>query len=70
MHALHRVLVNLEKIKITKEYLKNNREEAINTIRDFADLETQDFYRTVFDWRETANAGRWSYEFPENVTLK
>jgi len=24
MHALHRVLVNLEKIKITKEYLKNN----------------------------------------------
>ena len=69
MHALHRVLVNLEKIKITKEYLKNNREEAINTIRDFADLETQDFYKTVFDWRETDNAGSWSDEFSENIIL-
>lgn len=69
MHALHRILVNLRKIDITNEYVQSNKEEAIDSIRDSADLETQDFYRTVFDWRETANAGRWSYEFPENVIL-
>ena len=69
MHALHRILVNLEEISITQEYLQNNREEAIDKIKDYADSETQDFYGTVFDWRETEHAGRWSDEFPESVLL-
>lgn len=69
MHALHRILVNLEKIDITQEYLQNNREGAIDCIKDYADSETQDFYGTVFDWRETTHAGGWSGEFPENVLL-
>ena len=36
MHALHRILVNLEKIDITQEYLQNNREGAIDCIKDYA----------------------------------
>lgn len=37
MHALHRILVNLEEISITQEYLQNNREEAIDKIKDYVD---------------------------------
>jgi len=59
MHTLHRILVNTENLKTQDK----------NTTRDFADTETQDFYGTVFDWRETDNAGIWSNEFPDNVLL-
>lgn len=59
MQTLHRILVNTENLKTQDK----------NTIRDFADLETQDFYGTVFDWRETDNADIWSNEFPDNVLL-
>lgn len=59
MHTLHRILVNTENLKTQDK----------NTIRDFADIETQDFYGTVFDWRETENAGSWSTKFPDNVIL-
>lgn len=63
MHVLHRILLNIENLKT------QDREETINSIRSFADLETEDFCGTVFDWRETSNAGGWSDEFPNNVIL-
>ncbi len=63
MHALHRILVNTENLK------EKDRKETINAIRDFADLETEDFCGIAFDWRQTNTAGGWSNEFPENVIL-
>ncbi len=39
MHTLHRILVNIEKLETSDK----------DTIRDFAYIETHDFYNTVFD---------------------
>ena len=34
-----------------------------------AENTTEEFYQSVFDWRETDSAGSWSDEYPVNVLL-
>lgn len=67
MHILHRILVpltngnGLDKIA--------DRMELIDSARSYAESETEEFYPSVYDWRETDTAGRWSDRYPENVLL-
>lgn len=65
MHYLHKILVYIpDAVSVEDEMI---REEKMDRIRSYADEQTSDFYGSVFDWRETDCAGRWSSEFPQNV---
>ena len=59
MHVLNKVLVYKE------EGFDFNvpEEERISEARSIAENETEDYWGPVYDWRETANAGRWSDEY-------
>lgn len=63
MHSLHKILVNI------KEFADIERSELIAAVRSHAESETECFYESAYDWRETDCAGRWSKEYPENVML-
>lgn len=67
MHILHRILVHLPGDVPARE--GESRGEYLDRIRSYAETETEDFYEIAFDWRETATAGSWSDERPENVLL-
>ena len=65
MHALHKILVYIpEAVSDPKNY---TRQELINEIRLYAEMNTDDFYLTVFDQRTTETAGRWENLYPVNV---
>lgn len=63
MHFLHKILVYIPDVIIS------DKKELISDIRDYAERETECFHGQVFDWRETATAGRWETIYPENVLL-
>ena len=67
MHILHRILVHLPGDVPASE--GESRGEYLDRIRFYAETETEDFHEIAFDWRETATAGSWSDEYPENVLL-
>ena len=67
MHILHRILVHLPGDVPASE--GESRREYLERIRSYAETETEDFYEIAFDWHETATAGSWSDEHPENVLL-
>lgn len=67
MHILHRILVHLPGDVPASE--GESRREYLERIRFYAEVETEEFYETAYDWRETATAGRWRSEYPENVLL-
>ena len=56
MHYVHKILIKTD---------SKDKDE----IRDQAVEETEQFWNTVYDWRETDTAGRWSDEYPDNVIL-
>lgn len=65
MHALHKILVYIpEAVSDPKNY---TRQELINEVRLYAEMNTDDFYLTVFDYRTTETAGRWKNQYPVNV---
>ena len=66
MHYLHRILVYLPDV-ISEEKMKEK--ELLETIRLYADAETECFYQRAFDWRETDSAGCWSDMYPQQVYL-
>ena len=67
MHILHSILVHLPENILA--YEGEPREEYLERIRSYAEVETEDFYKIAYDWRETATAGDWAGEYPENVLL-
>ena len=67
MHILHRILVHLPGDVPASE--GESRGEYLERIRSYAETETEDFHEIAYDWRETATAGSWSDEYPENVLL-
>lgn len=66
MHFLHRILVYIPDICCVG---KNNPSVTKQQIRSYAKYQTECFEGHAFDWRETMTAGRWGYEYPENVLL-
>ncbi len=67
MHILHKILVHLPSdVPLVEE---QSREDYLKRIRRYAEEETDEFFGTVFDGRETDSAGGWSKEYPENVLL-
>lgn len=66
MHALHRILVYIPDVSTDK---CDTQKDFLNAIRTYAENETECFCGSVFDWRETETAGRWSTEYAENVLL-
>lgn len=67
MHILHSILVHLPGDVPASE--GESRGEYMERIRSYAEVETEDFHEIAYDWRETATAGGWSNEYPENVLL-
>lgn len=67
MHYLHKILVYLPEAIPDREGVSRN--DVISAVRAYAENVTEDFYGTVFDWRETDTAGRWSNRYPVNVLL-
>lgn len=66
MHYLHRILVYIPDIcSVGKNYPGATKQQ----IRSYAKYQTECFDGHAFDWRETMTAGRWGYEYPENVLL-
>lgn len=56
MHYIHKILV------------KTNSKDK-DEIRGQAVEETEQFWNTVYDWRETDTAGKWSDKYPDNVII-
>ena len=67
MHYLHKILVYIPDAVTDRDNYE--RSELIDAIRTHAENTTEEFYQSVFDWRETDSAGSWSDEYPENVLL-
>lgn len=67
MHILHSILVHLPGDVPADE--GEAREKYLERIRSYAVDETEEFCETAYDWRETATAGGWADEYPENVLL-
>lgn len=67
MHILHSILVHLPGDVPADE--GESREKYLERIRSYAEEETDEFYEVAYDWRETATAGGWADEYPENVLL-
>ena len=67
MHILHSILVHLPGDVPADE--GESHEEYLERIRLYAEEETDKFYGAAYDWRETATAGGWAGEYPENVLL-
>ena len=66
MHYLHKILVYIPDV-ISDQCDEMTREEKMDAVRRHADEQTSEYYGSVFDWRETDCAGRWSSEYPQNV---
>lgn len=64
MHYLHRILVRIN-YPICDEQL--DRTELIEEVRYYAERQTEGFEDTVFDWRETEDAGSWKEMYPQQV---
>ena len=69
MHILNRVLVRVYNGSNSLCDEDWDRENVIESARSFAKSETEEYYPQVFDWRETATAGGWANDYPENVLL-
>lgn len=72
MHYLHKILVYIPDVIVEEETPEDempDRDQLLEMIRRHAENETEGFYPTVFDWRETETAGRWEDEYPVNVLL-
>ena len=67
MHYLHKILVYIPDAVTDRDNYE--RSELIDAIRTHAENTTEEFYQSVFDWRETDSAGSWSDEYPVNVLL-
>ena len=67
MHILHSILVHLPGDVPANE--GESRKEYLERIRSYAEEETDEFHESAYDWRETATAGGWADEYPENVLL-
>lgn len=67
MHYLHKILVYIPDAVAERDLFE--RCELADAIRAHAESVTENYYQTVFDWRETDSAGRWSHRYPENVIL-
>ena len=67
MHVLHKILVYIPDMQQDTDDMEKN--ELIDYIRDYTETETEEFRDTVYDWRETATAGRWADAYPCNVLL-
>jgi len=65
MHYLHKILVYIP--DAVSAEVEMTKEEKMDAVRSYADDQTADYYGSVFDWRETDCAGRWTAEFPQNV---
>ena len=65
MHMLHKILVPLSE----RELNSLSHEDLIDEARSTAEDDTENYYDTVFDWRETVTAGRWEIDYPVNVML-
>lgn len=65
MHSLHKILVHIPDILLDSAAC--SKEDFINKVRSYAEEQTSNGYMTVFDWRETASAGRWKTLYPVNV---
>lgn len=73
MHSLNTILVQIEKNeqynKLSEEEKEKSDREDIYYARETAESKTESYIDTVYDWRETSTAGRWSNEYPINVIL-
>lgn len=67
MHLLHKLLVYIPDVVSAPE--SYTRENLINELRFYADINTEDFCPMVFYCRETENAGDWQTLYPTNVLL-
>lgn len=67
MHYLHKILVYIP--DAIPDQTGMSRDDLLNAIRTHASDETEGFYGTVYDWRETESAGRWTQQYPINVLL-
>lgn len=65
MHSLHKILVYIPDILF--DSVACPKEDFIDRVRSYAEEQTSNGYMTVFDWRETASAGRWKSQYPVNV---
>lgn len=65
MHALHKILVYIPDVVSNPD--RYTRRDLIKEIRDFAEMNTEHFQYTVFDYRETDTAGSWQTRYPVNV---
>ena len=63
MHILHKILVYKEE---GFDFLVSEK-ERISEARSIATSETEDYYGSVYDWRETDTAGRWTEEYPKQA---
>lgn len=68
MHYLHKILVYVPDVIGTSD-AEMDKKELLESIRSYAESETESFYQEAFDWRETDSAGRWSDEYPQQVYL-
>lgn len=67
MHCLHKILVYIP--DVDKEYEKADKTDLMDSIRLYAETETESYYEQAYDWRETDTAGRWEDVYPNNVIL-
>lgn len=67
MHYLHKILVYIPDAVFVRRDLE--KADLIESIRTYAENETESYSDQAFDWRETDCAGRWSTEYPTNVLL-
>lgn len=65
MHYLHKILVYIP--DVTSDRDGYEKAELADDIRRYAENETESFCEQAFDWRETATAGRWEYDYLKNV---
>ena len=54
MHILHRILVHLPGDVPASE--RESRREYLERIRFYAEVETEEFYETAYDWRAAGPA--------------
>lgn len=74
MHHLHTILVPVENSPENYQTMSETEKNKIDkddiiSAREYAETETEHYYDTAYDWRETITAGRWSDEYSPNVIL-
>lgn len=67
MWILHKILIYIPDVGSIEHEACDT--ELIDSIRSYARIETEDFYPSVFDYRETENADSCDSNYPNNVLL-